>query len=151
MILSELLCGIEYSLCGISPDTEISSPVSDSRRAEKGSLFLCIKGTKRNGEDYIADALLRGAAAVVAESPAPGVPCVTVENVRRAAAYIWNNYCGDPARGMRLFGITGTNGKTTTCFLIHDITVKTASVTCMAGSTDLLHLRKDSIIVTVQI
>ncbi len=121
MILSDLLCGFEYSLCGVSPDTDISSPVSDSRRAEKDSLFLCIRGTKRNGGDYIADALARGAAAVVTESTVPGVPCVTVENVRRAAAYVWNNYCGEPARGMRLFGITGTNGKTSTAEFLYSI------------------------------
>ncbi|MDD6095589.1 MAG: UDP-N-acetylmuramoyl-L-alanyl-D-glutamate--2,6-diaminopimelate ligase [Clostridia bacterium] len=121
MKLYELLYGLEYTLTGADENTEISAPVSDSRLAKRDSMFLCISGTKRDGADYAVEARLQGAAACVAERPVRGVPCVTVDNVRHAAAIIWNNFYKDPARRMRLFGVTGTNGKTSTAVYLKSI------------------------------
>jgi len=106
------------------PDPEISSVVSDSRRAGSGSLFVAIRGEKANGLDFARNAIDRGAAAVAAESAGPeplSVPWVRVSNARLAAAVLSSRALGDPARHLRLAGITGTNGKTTTAVLLSDV------------------------------
>lgn len=107
------------------PDPEISSVVSDSRRAGSGSLFVAIRGEKANGLDFARSAIGRGAAAVAAESAIPAeplsVPWVRVSNARLAAAVLSSRALGDPARHLRLAGITGTNGKTTTAVLLSDV------------------------------
>lgn len=125
MKLRDLLKGLNCSLYAVDGDAEISVPVSDSRNAEKNSLFLCISGTKRDGADFAENAVKGGSVACVAEKgqreKMPSIPCVTVENVRHAAAVIWNNYYGNPAENMRLFGITGTCGKTSTARFLKSI------------------------------
>ncbi len=107
------------------PDPDVTSVVSDSRRAGRGSLFVAIRGEKSNGLDFVSSAVSRGAAAVAAESPAPAgptaVPWVRVPNARRAAAVLSARVLGDPSARMRLAGVTGTNGKTTTAALLSDV------------------------------
>lgn len=115
MFLSELLEGLEYATSGIyAEDIEISTPVTDSREAVPGSLFICIEGTRYSGRDFAVDAVRRGAVACVASRPVDGILTVCTFDTRLAAAVIWNNYYGRPSRHMRIFGITGTNGKTST-------------------------------------
>lgn len=134
MKLSRLLKNIRYELFGVDRECEISFPVSDSRAAGKNSLFFCIDGTKRSGRDHVQEAFSRGAAACVSEKTVAGCPCVKVENVREAAAHIWNNYYGDPARDMRLFGITGTNGKTSTARFLKSILDASGRKTGLIGT-----------------
>jgi UDP-N-acetylmuramoyl-L-alanyl-D-glutamate--2,6-diaminopimelate ligase len=96
----------------------------DSRRVEPGGLFVAYRGVAVDGHDYIPQALARGAAAVVAERDlALAVPLVVVPNGRQALAHLSAAWHGFPARQLTVVGITGTDGKTTTCNLLHSILV----------------------------
>ncbi|MDB4896627.1 MAG: UDP-N-acetylmuramoylalanyl-D-glutamyl-2,6-diaminopimelate ligase [Firmicutes bacterium] len=106
------------------PDTEITSVVYDSRQAGPGALFVAVAGFKANGHEFIADALSRGAAAVVVEQPValpPGVAVLLVESSRRALGAAAALLYSHPSRRIRVIGVTGTNGKTTTAHLIRAI------------------------------
>lgn len=124
MKLCELLNGVDVKKYCVSPDTEISHICSDSRSVLGGGLFICVKGTRRDGHLYINDALARGAVAIITERDsdvADGIPCVTVDNTRLAEAHIWNNFYRHPAENMRVIALTGTNGKTSCVFMIRAI------------------------------
>lgn len=114
MLLSKLLSGLDVRFFGIDEDMEITRPFSDSRRACRGGLFICLRGTRTDGNKYAAEAMARGALAVVSERVTAGIPTVKVRDVRYALSVIWNNFYKRPALEMRFFGITGTNGKTST-------------------------------------
>lgn len=115
MLLYELLDGIgEYRLFGVRGDIVISSPFTDTRESVEKGLFICIEGCELDGHSFAKRAAELGANAVAANRPIEGVPTVVVNDTRYAAAVIWNNYYKRPAENMRLFGITGTNGKTST-------------------------------------
>ena len=99
----------------------ISDITFDSRTVRPGSLFVAIRGAQQDGHCFIPDALRRGAAAIVAEEPAGaagGPPRVVVPNSRRALALLGAAFYGFPARQLRVVGVTGTDGKTTTTNLI---------------------------------
>jgi UDP-N-acetylmuramoyl-L-alanyl-D-glutamate--2,6-diaminopimelate ligase len=107
-------------------DAIVSSVVYNSRDAAPGSLFVAIRGETTDGNHYVADAVQRGTLAIVSEMPpAATAPAETiwvrVENARRALAVIAANFHGRPADRLQLIAVTGTNGKTTTCFLIDSI------------------------------
>jgi UDP-N-acetylmuramoyl-L-alanyl-D-glutamate--2,6-diaminopimelate ligase len=96
----------------------------DSRQVRPNYLFVAVKGEHVNGEDYIDDAIRRGAVAVVSEQdawPKRSVAHIHVENARLALAEISSAYYNHPAQHLELYGITGTNGKTTTSFMIRGI------------------------------
>jgi UDP-N-acetylmuramoyl-L-alanyl-D-glutamate--2,6-diaminopimelate ligase len=101
----------------------IQEIVFDSRRARSGSLFVAYRGVEADGHDYAASAVARGAVAVVVERELPGlgVPQVLVPDGREALAYLAAAWHGYPARRLTVAGITGTDGKTTTCNLLHSI------------------------------
>lgn len=105
-------------------DQLINSIHYDSRRVKPGGLFVAIKGLQADGHAYIDDAVERGASAVVTEQgwsgPAP-VSVVQVENARRALAALSAAFYGNPSRELFVIGITGTNGKTTTAYLVEAI------------------------------
>ena len=123
MKLSDLLNDIEVlDLCG-SVDTEISGIMYDSRNVKKDSLFVCISGFGADRHDFIEDAIERGAAAVIVERDVPldGVVKVRVKNARAVLPKLAAKFYSYPTKDMRLIGITGTNGKTTTTYLIKAI------------------------------
>lgn len=96
----------------------------DSRRVEVGSVFFAIEGETVDGHHFVSQALERGAAAVISERPAPptvSVPWVQVPKIRRALSDAARAFYGHPERALRLVGITGTNGKTTTAHLLASI------------------------------
>ncbi|MDH4036642.1 MAG: UDP-N-acetylmuramoyl-L-alanyl-D-glutamate--2,6-diaminopimelate ligase [Candidatus Krumholzibacteria bacterium] len=95
----------------------------DSRKVQDGDLFVAVPGTAVDGHAFIGDALARGAVAVVAERPVSslGVPCVVVESSARALALLSARFHGDAAADLRLCGVTGTNGKTSTAHLVRSI------------------------------
>jgi UDP-N-acetylmuramoyl-L-alanyl-D-glutamate--2,6-diaminopimelate ligase len=100
-------------------DVAISSLAYDNRRVEPGTLFFCVPGFTRDGHDFAPDAVARGAAALVVERPLGlGVPEVVVDSVRAAMAPAAARFHGDPTAELDVVGITGTNGKTTTAFLV---------------------------------
>lgn len=103
---------------------EIEGIAYDSRQVRPNYLFVAVKGEKANGEEYIDDAIRRGAVAIVSETDAWSkrtVSHILVENVRLALAEIASAYYGHPASRLEMFGITGTNGKTTTSFMLRAI------------------------------
>ncbi len=104
----------------------------DSRRAAPGSLFVALKGQKLDGVEFAVQALARGAIAVVAEAPAPpGVtsPWIVVPDARLAMARLAGAFYHDPSRELAVVGITGTNGKTTTAYLVSAL-FEAAAVRC---------------------
>ena len=127
MKLRQLVRAIEtyvlpHSSNHLLPDLPIRSLVYDSRRAEPGALFIALKGLKAAGADYAADALDRGAVAVVSEQPQTvGAPWIQVTDARTAMALLAAEFYGHPSRAIPVVGITGTNGKTTTAYLLRAI------------------------------
>jgi UDP-N-acetylmuramoyl-L-alanyl-D-glutamate--2,6-diaminopimelate ligase len=104
----------------------------DSRRVGSGAVFVALVGLKANGAVFAPQAIAAGAAAVVAESPAPAdvsVPWITVNDARLALAWLSAEFFGHPSREMAVVGITGTNGKTTTSFLVSAI-LDAAGIRC---------------------
>src|ERR687890_998505 len=110
-------------LLGEGPaDVQISGLAYDNRVVEPGFLFFCVPGFTRDGHDFAPDAIERGAAALVVARPLGlGVPEVLVDDVRAAMAPAAARFHGDPTRRLDMVGVTGTNGKTTTCFLVRDL------------------------------
>ena len=124
MRLCDLLASAGVTEYGTAEDTEILQISSDSRNILRGGLFVAIEGTRRDGHDYVSDALANGATAVVVSDKRKipdECPYVLVENTRIAEAHIWNNWYSDPSRGMKTVAVTGTNGKTSTVFMIREI------------------------------
>jgi len=123
MKLIELLNNINYS--GYASDIDITSITHDSRKVKKGSLFIALKGEKNDGYDYINDAIQNGAAAILANSREvsidSGIPVVNVLNVRKSMAKIAANFFRNPSERINLIGVTGTNGKTSVCYIINHI------------------------------
>jgi UDP-N-acetylmuramoyl-L-alanyl-D-glutamate--2,6-diaminopimelate ligase len=98
---------------------DVAEVTYDSRRVGADGLFVAIKGTATDGNRFVDAARKRGAAAVASENPpAPGVPWIQVPDARRALAAFSAAVLGDPASKLTLVGVTGTNGKTTTSYLI---------------------------------
>ena len=119
MKVSELLQGIPCT--GTYNDVEVLDVTQDSRLVEPGYLFVCIKGASFDGHAVAAEMLEKGAVAVVCDHDM-GLPSqVITPNTRDAYATICANYYGNPAEKLQLIGLTGTNGKTTTTFLIKQI------------------------------
>jgi UDP-N-acetylmuramoyl-L-alanyl-D-glutamate--2,6-diaminopimelate ligase len=123
MELGELVraAGVDAELRGDGA-TEISSLAYDSRAAGSGTLFFCFAGMKTDGHDFAAGAVDSGAAALVVERPLDlGVPELQVADARAAMAPLAAAFHGDPTMELSLVGVTGTNGKTTTAFLVRSL------------------------------
>jgi UDP-N-acetylmuramoyl-L-alanyl-D-glutamate--2,6-diaminopimelate ligase len=101
----------------------ITSITADSRQVQAGSLFVACTGGSADGHKYIPAAIQQGAAAVVGEQVIVGlaVPYIRVENARQSLAYLAAAFHGWPARKLTMIGVTGTDGKTTTCNLLYQI------------------------------
>src|SRR5687767_8854318 len=109
-------------LLGDGPDVDVVALAYDNRAVEPGTLFFCAPGFTRDGHDFAGDAVARGAAALVVERPLGlGVPEVMVDDVRAAMARAAAAFHGDPSRRLQVVGVTGTNGKTTSAFLIREL------------------------------
>jgi UDP-N-acetylmuramoyl-L-alanyl-D-glutamate--2,6-diaminopimelate ligase len=93
----------------------------DSRCVEPGFAFVAIPGFKRDGTEFAPEAIRRGASLVVAEREVPGAPTAVVGDARGSLAVLAREVYGDPSRRMEVYGITGTNGKTTTSYALHAI------------------------------
>src|ERR687892_978604 len=107
---------------GSARKLEIRAITQDSRKVGKGDLFVAIPGTAVDGAQFAPDAMRAGAAAILAERKIDvGVPCVVVPEVRRALALVASNFYAKPAEELTLLGVTGTNGKTTTAFLLESM------------------------------
>src|SRR5919206_2073297 len=101
---------------------EIADLAYDARAAGRGSLFFCVPGSRADGHDFAAGAVANGAAALVVERPLElDVPQLVVADARRAMAVAADAFFGRPTAELEVAGVTGTNGKTTTAFLLYSI------------------------------
>src|SRR3954466_12900517 len=123
-------------LLGDGPDdVEITGLAYDNRAVEPGTLFFCVPGFTRDGHDFAPDAVARGASALVVERPLGlGVPEVQGSSVREAMAPIAARFHGDPTARLRVVGITGTNGKTTSAFLLRELLEAAGRQTALLGT-----------------
>lgn len=118
MLLEKLLDGVEYTGSTVQ-EVEISGICCDTREMIPGCLFVALPGYKTDGHKFIGKALEQGAAAVLCErTPEGDGPWLTVPNARAALATVSANWFGHPAERMAMLAVTGTNGKTTTTYLL---------------------------------
>jgi UDP-N-acetylmuramoyl-L-alanyl-D-glutamate--2,6-diaminopimelate ligase len=122
MKLNEILKDIKYN--GIADNREITSITYDSRKIKENSLFIAISGEQDDGHDYILEAINSGATAVIANGRAPMtdlVPIMQVDNPRKVMSKIASNFYSNPSKKLKIIGITGTNGKTSTTQIVDHI------------------------------
>jgi UDP-N-acetylmuramoyl-L-alanyl-D-glutamate--2,6-diaminopimelate ligase len=112
-------------------DVPLTGCACDSRRVRPGDAFVAIRGGRADGREFLTEAIQRGAAAVICEAPAPevSVPVCLVRNAREAFARLCQQLAGNPSHALKLIGVTGTTGKTTTACLIASV-LTTAGMDC---------------------
>src|SRR5271154_3185525 len=138
MTFQQVLYGAE--VLAQSGDPGVSSVEYDSRRVKPGTLFVAMKGESSDGNRFIDQAISAGAVAIVTDSaletPRPGVAWAQVVHGRRALARLSANFYKRPAERMAISGITGTNGKSTTAFLIESIFLAAGRKTALVGTIE---------------
>ena len=119
MKLQELIKNLNVLEINADPELEISGVSYDSRAAQKGDLFVAIKGFEADGHRFIPKAAENGAVAVLCEKkPEIDIPYVLVSDSRYGLAIVSRDFFGNPAAEMKMIGITGTSGKTSSSYLI---------------------------------
>lgn len=122
MKLWELVKKFELKVANGNLDAFVEGCSSDSRQIKPGDLFFCFRGEKADGHDFALDAISKGAVGVVAERKIPHLPQSTplfiVDNVRKLAGPISSFIYGDPSLKLKVLGVTGTSGKTTTTYFL---------------------------------
>jgi UDP-N-acetylmuramoyl-L-alanyl-D-glutamate--2,6-diaminopimelate ligase len=142
MNLCELIEGIDVMRVTGPTDPGIVSLAYDSRKAAMGALFFALPGEKADGAEFANDAISRGAIAVASSRPRPAEISqktswieLRVGNERRALGRAAANFYRNPAKALRLVGITGTNGKTTTAYLVDSILLAAGYTAALLGTT----------------
>jgi UDP-N-acetylmuramoyl-L-alanyl-D-glutamate--2,6-diaminopimelate ligase len=119
----------------VAADVEVAALAYDNRRVRPGTVFFCVRGFTRDGHDFAADAVARGAVALVVDHPLDlGVPEIVVADVRAAMAPAAARLHGDPTAALRTIGVTGTNGKTTTAYLVRALLEAAGRPTGLLGT-----------------
>ena len=139
MLLKQLIGDMDYEVLAGRVDTEVTTLVYDSRKVEKGSVFVCISGSVRDAHDFIPDVVAKGAAAVIVEKDVElqeGVTYIKVANSRLALACMSAAYFDHPARKLKTIGITGTKGKTTTTYMVKSILESAGIKTGLIGTIE---------------
>ena len=124
MKLAKLIEGLEYEVLKGNLDVSINNINYDSRKVKDGDMFVCIKGFKSDGHNFIDAAINNGAKVIVCEDEADvkdGVTLIKFKDTRKALAKIGAKYYDNPCDKLNIIGVTGTNGKTTTAFMIKNI------------------------------
>jgi UDP-N-acetylmuramoyl-L-alanyl-D-glutamate--2,6-diaminopimelate ligase len=122
MRLKDLIEPIEHKVYAME-DVEVKDIVCDSKSVRSGSLFAAVKGEHADGRAFAREAVENGALCVLAEAEIADikVPQVMVSDVRAALAKVSGRFYGEPSKGIKMVGITGTNGKTTAAYLVESI------------------------------
>ncbi|MDE6972448.1 MAG: UDP-N-acetylmuramoyl-L-alanyl-D-glutamate--2,6-diaminopimelate ligase [Lachnospiraceae bacterium] len=139
----ELLQGITYECVRGTTDKQIGEVVYDSRKLKKDCLFICICGYNVDGHDFAGEAVEKGAAALVVQKDVElregtDVTVIRVEDTRYAMAFISAAYFGHPADRLKVIGITGTKGKTTTTYMIRSILENAGYRTGLVGTIETI-------------
>lgn len=138
MLLQDLLKDLKYEVVNGSVSTEINRICYDNRKIEKNDVFVCIKGFATDGHKYAEGAVKSGAAAVICEDDLTGidknVTVIKVEDTRKALAVMGAQYYGNPSKKLRMIGVTGTNGKTTSTMIIRDVLTKAGHKVGLIGT-----------------
>ena len=128
MKLEKLLTKLSYKCVSGTLDKEVSAVVYDSRKVTDNCLFICIEGANFDGHEFASDVVAKGAKVLVVQKDVDEalyskaeVTIIKVENTRYAMAFISAAYFGNPAEKMKIIGITGTKGKTTTTYMVKSI------------------------------
>jgi len=120
-----------------APPVEVTALAYDNRLVTPGTLFFCVPGFTRDGHEFAPDAVARGAVALVVQRPLGlGVPEIVVDDVRAAMAPAAAAINGDPTAALRAVGITGTNGKTTTAFVVRSLLEAAGVRTGLVGTVN---------------
>jgi UDP-N-acetylmuramoyl-L-alanyl-D-glutamate--2,6-diaminopimelate ligase len=139
MVLKAMLSGCSVLHIRGAQDVGISGITLDSRQVAPGFLFVAIRGLKMDGNRFVPDAIARGAAAIVSALPGDAYPAATwiqVADEREALAQLSANFYGHPAKRLHAIGVTGTNGKTTTTYLIEAILKAAGFPSAVFGTID---------------
>lgn len=133
--LRRLLPGASFVGCG---DVIASDATEDSRKVNEDVVFAAIRGTKVDGTQFAEDAVRRGCAAILTDHPLPGIsaPQCIVNNVRAAYSRICNAVAGRPVSKLNIAGVTGTNGKTTTTWMLRSILCSTGRLCGLLGTIE---------------
>lgn len=137
MILKSLLNGLDYEVIKGNEESKIQDIRYDNRKIEQGDIFVCIKGFKVDGHSFIGDAVKRGAKVIIVQedvSVSEDITIIKVKDTRKALALMSSNYFGNPKDKLKIIGITGTNGKTTSAFMIKSILEKAGCKTGLIGT-----------------
>ena len=124
MKLTQLLERLEYEVVRGSDDIEVTELINDSRKVTEGSVFVCISGAVSDGHKYAEEVVAKGAKALITEKEvegAKGAAVIRVKDTRYALALMSAAYFGYPANKLKIIGITGTKGKTTTTYMVKSI------------------------------
>ncbi len=123
MRLADLLAGLSSPALMGPPDCDVTGLAYHSQSVQPGDLFAALHGASHDGHQFVADAVRRGARAVLVDHPLPdvGATQVVVPDTRRALAVVASAFYGDPSRHLWICGVTGTKGKTTTTYFIEAI------------------------------
>ena len=118
-----VLAGADLDLTSAQSISSVSGIAYDSRKVKSGDVFFCLPGEHHNGEQFVEPAVSKGAIAVVPQNPLlkTTVPALQVADVRQAIALASHLFFGEPSQKLRILGVTGTNGKTTTTYLVQHI------------------------------
>ncbi|MBE0416606.1 MAG: UDP-N-acetylmuramoyl-L-alanyl-D-glutamate--2,6-diaminopimelate ligase [Coriobacteriia bacterium] len=137
--LRDLLQGLDATIEGGATDVSVSGVAYRSDRVALGDAFFCIPGFAHDGHDFAADAAARGAVAIVCVRHPEGlgdIAVATVSDTRRALAHASAAFFGHPSHGLAISGVTGTNGKTTTTYLIDSIARAAGRRTGLIGTVE---------------
>jgi UDP-N-acetylmuramoyl-L-alanyl-D-glutamate--2,6-diaminopimelate ligase len=137
--VKELFKGIKYRLVNVKPETAFRRLCSDSRSVKKGDLFIAVKGCQYDGHDYISEALEKGAGAICSERLVPDPRrkgFIIVKDTAKALPDLASRFFDDPSKYLKLIGITGTNGKTTTSYLVYEILKLAGRSPSLLGSVE---------------
>ncbi|WCK53088.1 UDP-N-acetylmuramoyl-L-alanyl-D-glutamate--2,6-diaminopimelate ligase [Aneurinibacillus sp. Ricciae_BoGa-3] len=138
MQLESLLAPLMISRCTGNANVEITGLQIDSRKIQPGNLFICLPGFTVDGHDFAAKAVAAGAVAVLAQRAIEvDVPVVYVPDIKRAMAILADRFYGQPTRNMKVIGVTGTNGKTTTTHLIQKVLEDAGHPTGIIGTIEM--------------